>query len=121
MMEIEATGPRQEALQRRYGPWAVITGASDGIGRSFAVALAKAGFGVVLVARRETALRDLSGELRRSYGAATRPIPVDLSFPEATTRMERETQDLDVGLFVAAAGFGASGPFVDSKSTPNWA
>ncbi len=114
-MEIEATHPRQNALLRRYGPWAVVTGASDGIGRSFALALAKAGFGVALVARRETALRDLSEELRRSHGAPTRLIPVDLSFPEATARMEHETQDLDVGLFVAAAGFGASGPFVDSE------
>jgi short-subunit dehydrogenase len=96
-------------------PWAVVTGASDGIGRSFALALAKAGFGVALVARRETVLRDLSEELRRSDGVATRVIPADLSFPDATARMERETQDLDVGLLVAAAGFGVSGPFVDSE------
>lgn len=104
---------RSGALVRRYGPWAVVTGASDGIGRSFALALAKAGFDIALVARREAALRDLAGELRR-HGAAARVIAADLSSPAETARVERETADLDVGLFVAAAGFGAAGPFVEN-------
>jgi short-subunit dehydrogenase len=120
MKEVEMAGERNilekraSALVNRYGPWAVVTGASEGIGRSFAVALAKAGFNVVVVARREGLLANLVDELRQRHGVECRSIVADLSSFEATERVDRETRDLDVGLFVGAAGFGVSGPFVDS-------
>jgi NADP-dependent 3-hydroxy acid dehydrogenase YdfG len=111
--EKTGRGP-QSTLARRYGPWAVVTGASEGIGRSFATAIAKSGLNVVLVARREGALRDLADQLRQSHHVEAMVIVADLSSPEESARIERETRELDVGLLVAAAGFGASGPFVDS-------
>lgn len=52
------------AFKRRYGPWALVTGASDGIGREIARELAQRGLNVILVARREAALRELSRELQ---------------------------------------------------------
>ncbi len=113
MNEKTGRGP-QSTLARRYGPWAVVTGASEGIGRSFATAIAKSGLNVVLVARREGALRDLADQLRQSHHVEAMVIVADLSSPEESARIERETRELDVGLLVAAAGFGASGPFVDS-------
>jgi short-subunit dehydrogenase len=105
---------RKDMFALRYGPWAVVTGASDGIGRSFAAAIAKSGLNLVIVARREDALRDLAERLRHDYRVAVTAIVADLSSSEESARIERETRDLDVGLLIAAAGFGVSGPFVDN-------
>lgn len=94
-----------------YGPWAVVTGASDGIGREFARALAKEGFKLVLVARRRQALESLAKELTSTE---VRVVDVDLATGEGLARVEAETRDLDVGLLVASAGFGTSGAFLDN-------
>ncbi|HSP18889.1 MAG TPA: SDR family NAD(P)-dependent oxidoreductase [Myxococcaceae bacterium] len=99
-------------FRERYGPWAVVTGASDGIGRDFAHRLAEAGVHLVLVARRAGLLETLAAELSRSHGVSTRILPMDLSQPGAAEALSSGTSDLDVGLVVAAAGFGTSGPFL---------
>jgi short-subunit dehydrogenase len=99
----------------RYGPWAVVTGASDGIGRAAATALAGHGLNLALVARREGALADVARSLEAEHGVAARTIAADLSSPDHTQRIDRDTRDLDVGLLFAAAGFGTSGPFVEAE------
>lgn len=95
---------------QRYGPWAVVTGASDGIGREFARALAKDGFGLVLVARRAAELDRLARELAP---AQVRVLVADLATEGGIAEVEAQTADLDVGLLVAAAGYGSSGEFLD--------
>ena len=97
----------------RYGPWAVVTGASDGIGQAIATELAAEGFGLVLVARRKAILSEFAEDLAARYGTKTRVIQADLGSDVGTAAVEAETADLEVGLLVAAAGFGTSGPFVD--------
>lgn len=109
-----AATKRPGALASRYGPWAVVTGASDGIGRAMAVELAASGVHVVLAARRGDKLRELGGELNMKYGVETRPLEVDLSEQAGITRILEATHGLDVGLLVAAAGFGTSGPFLEA-------
>jgi uncharacterized protein len=99
-------------LVRQYGPWALVTGASDGIGRAFARHLAAEGLNLVLVARRDTALEALAGELRLAHGVACRVLAMDLAEPAATRQLDDATADLDLGLLVAAAGFGTSGPLL---------
>ncbi|KLO43352.1 hypothetical protein ABW17_09810 [Mycobacterium nebraskense] len=98
----------------RFGPWAIVTGASSGIGREFAHQIADAGINVVLVARRLPALQDLGAALARGYGVDYRAVGVDLSDPGTLTPIIEATNDIDVGLLVSNAGAALPGPFLDS-------
>ncbi|MEM8994648.1 MAG: SDR family oxidoreductase [Acidobacteriota bacterium] len=102
------------AFSDRYGPWAVITGASDGIGREIARSAAERGLDIVLVARRRGRLEELAAELEQ-IGASTRIVDADLGTPAGIEAVRRAAEDLDVGLLAAAAGFGTSGPFLDQS------
>lgn len=101
-------------LRERYGRWAVVTGASDGIGRAFALRLGALGFDVVLVARRGALLEALARELAERHRVETRCVALDLGQPGSVEALLAATRGLDVGLLVAAAGFGTSGPFVEA-------
>lgn len=101
-------------LSEKYGPWALVTGASDGIGREIAREAAANGLNVVLVARRAQVLEDLAAEVAASTGVETRTIAADLSKPAEVDRVLAELADTDVGLFAACAGFGSSGGFLES-------
>jgi uncharacterized protein len=105
----------RERFGEKYGPWALVTGASDGIGRAIATRLAQAGLNLVLVARRGEILERLADELRARFGVEVAVVPADLSKPDAVDTIAGRTADLEVGLLVAAAGFGTSGRFVDSR------
>lgn len=105
---------RGAGMQARYGPWALVTGASDGIGKAISVRLAQAGFQLALVARNERRLQALAGELRDAHGTQSLVLPMDLSTPGASATLAQSVQELDVGLLVAAAGFGSGGPLLDA-------
>ena len=102
-------------LRTRYGPWAVVTGASDGIGREMAAHLAAAGLNLVLVARRREVLAQTAAELTAIYGTEMRVIEADLARDAGVEAVVAGTGDVDAGLLVAAAGFGTSGAFLDSR------
>ena len=93
----------------QYGPVAVVTGASSGIGKSFAQRLAALGFDLVLVARRVDRLMTLADELQQAHGRDVRVCGIDLSSPAAPQQILDATADLDVGLVVSNAGFGLKG------------
>lgn len=105
---------RQKQFYARYGPWALVTGASSGIGKAIAARLAQWGFNLVLVARREDVLADLAQDLLKREGVDVKVIPIDLALDTAQAELTRHTQDLDIGLLVASAGFGSSGSFLAS-------
>ncbi len=107
--------PKAELFKTKYGKWAVITGASSGIGRALANELAAAGLNLVLVARRQAELEQVAKYLSARYGVETRVLAVDLANAPSLTQIEDETKYLDVGLLVAAAGFGTAGNFLDAK------
>lgn len=93
----------------KYGPWALVTGASDGIGREIARDLAARGLNVMLVARREGALRQLATELESGFDVETDVYPADLSDPAAVAQLLSASATRDIGLLVANAGFGVIG------------
>jgi short-subunit dehydrogenase len=95
----------------RYGPVALVTGASSGIGRSFAQALAAKRLDLVLAARRVDRLETLAAELRQAYGVQVTVFPLDLADPAAPDALLQATSGLDVGLVVSNAGFGFKGEF----------
>ena len=98
-------------LRERYGEWALVTGASAGIGAEFARVLARDGVSVVLTARREERLRELATELERRHGIETRVIAADLAKREDVERVAAATEGLDLALLVNNAGYGYSGSF----------
>lgn len=106
------TDQATQTFKREYGPWAVVTGASEGIGRAFARELARHGLNLVLVARRAAVLEDLAEDLRASHGIACETIALDLAQQGTAERLLAATAQKQVGLLVAAAGFGTSGPFI---------
>lgn len=100
-------------LVQRYGEWAIVTGASDGIGEAFARELAEKGLNLVLVARRERRLQRLAEELKLLHGISTQVVALDLSDQDTAAVLLERVRHLDIGLCVAAAGFGTSGEFGD--------
>ena len=101
----------QPPLSERYGGWAVVTGASAGIGAEFARALAADGLSVVLAARREDRLKELAAELERDHGTETRIVGVDLAATDGADHLAEAVSDLDVSVVVNNAGFGYAGAF----------
>lgn len=97
----------------KYGPWAVITGASAGLGEQFALQLASHGMNLFLTARRGDRLEALGRAIGESSCVEVRFLPLDLGAPGAAEALDRATESLDVGLVVNNAGFGGMGRFLD--------
>lgn len=101
-------------FRSRYGPWAVVAGASEGLGAEYATQIAAYGLNVVLIARREPPLRDLAEQLTARYGIETLPLPLDLAREDAAAVVEAATAELDVGMLVYNAALSVIGPFFDA-------
>jgi len=99
----------------RYGPWALIAGASQGIGAAFARALARRGVSLVLLARRLGPLEELAGELR-ALGVEVRTLPIDLGSESIESEVAEATKDLAVGLLVCNAAVSLVSPLTELDS-----
>ena len=132
--ESESTATRTQSAQQkmrrrrwsnRYGPWAVVTGASDGIGRAFALGIASRGVNVALAARRADRLEDLAQGICERFRVSTRVVPADFATPSGVERLRAEIRDLDCGLLVRLRQFVRPVPrspsTVSSKCSPSTA
>ena len=91
-------------LLAKYGPWAVIAGASEGTGAEFARQLASAGLNLVLVSRRAERLEKLAAELKQHNPIQTRILALDLSTADAADKLFAATSGIEVGLYISNAG-----------------
>jgi short-subunit dehydrogenase len=101
------------AFRTRYGPVAVVAGASEGLGLAFAEELAARGLDLVLVARRAERLGEVAARLAAAHGMSARPIAADLRLAEACDRVVLEADAARVGLLVFDAAYSPIGPFLD--------
>lgn len=99
-------------IKWKYGPWALITWASSGIGREMALVLADAGLNLVLTARRGNLLESLEKEIQEKYKTQTHIIEADLAHPEEVTKVIDECAAFYISLAVLNAGFGSAGEFI---------
>jgi len=98
--------------KEKFGPWAVVTGASSGIGREFARQLAASGLHVALVARRLDALEEVGRGIAKDFGVQYRAVMIDLSNDGFLEKLVAATDDLDIGLVVSNAGTANPGDFL---------
>lgn len=103
-----------QRLKNLYGDWAVVTGASSGIGLELATQLANAGFNLILNARNEERLLKVAQQLK-SHNIEVKLVVADLSDKAGVEKIIQSTQDLKVGLLINNAGYGTSGLFVDAS------
>lgn len=101
-------------LEQCAGDWALVTGASAGIGREFACQLAAHGMNVLAVARREPVLQALAAEIEQAHGVRVLPVALDLTAPGAGPELQRHLQalgDAKLRLAVNNAACGLWGAF----------
>jgi short-subunit dehydrogenase len=104
----------------RYGPWAIVTGASEGTGREFARRIAAQGVPSILVARRQAPLATLAAEIRAESGVECVTATVDLASPDALEAIVAAVGDSEVGLFVSNAGADTNGSGFLDRDLSAW-
>ncbi len=97
------------------GSWAIVAGASEGLGAAFADSLAAHGMNLLVVARREAPLKETAERLAKAHGVDVRCLAQDLAAPNLGEVLSEATADLDVGMLVYNAAFVPSGPFLDAS------
>ncbi len=102
----------KKGFEEKYGPLALVTGASSGIGAAFARQLAMKGLNVAMAARREDRLKTLAVQLENLYHISTRVIPVDLTAPDYLNTIDVATEGIEIGLLINNAGTGVPGAFL---------
>lgn len=101
------------SFARRYGPAALVTGASRGIGKAFALEIARRRLDLVLVADGAEELATVGRDVEEMHGVEVSEMTVDLASPDALDVLRDGTRDLDVGLLVLNAGVSLVGRFLD--------
>ena len=102
---------KPDVFKEKYGPWALIAGASVGLGASFAHELAQKGLNIALIARRPSPLESLSSEIKERHGVSVKTISLDLASPDMLKTVASETEGLEIGLLVYNTAYMLIGSF----------
>jgi len=105
-------------FRTRYGPWALVAGASEGIGAAFARQLAARGLNIVAIARRPELLAAIQTEIVQRHEVEVRTISTDLAEQDAAVQIRDATRDLEIGLLVYNAALSPIGPFLANDLAP---
>lgn len=100
-------------FRERYGPWALIAGASEGLGAEFAAQLAARGLNLLLIARRAGVLDEVGARLRSEHAVEVRTLSLDLAREDLAAVVSEATRDLEIGLLVYNAAVSMIGPYFD--------
>jgi uncharacterized protein len=106
----------RQSFVSSYGPWAVVAGASEGLGAAFAEVLATRGVNLVLLARRAELLAEVTGRLSAERSVEVRAEACDLARPDLASVLARVTCDLDVGLAIYNAAYAPVGNVLDHST-----
>ena len=96
-----------------YGPWALVAGASEGLGAEFALQLAARGLNLILIARRGDVLAELGMRLQTTYAVEVRTLPLDLAREDLASAVTEATRGLEIGLLVYNAALSKIGPYFE--------
>jgi short-subunit dehydrogenase len=105
---------------QRYGPWAIVAGASEGVGREIARQVAAKGVHCILLARREQPLAALAEQIRAESGVECVTASVDLAAPDALGRILAAAGSREVGLYVGNAGADPNGSHFLERKIETW-
>lgn len=106
------SGDSKGDFAEKYGPYALVTGGSKGLGLEFAKQLAGKGVTPILVARNQDSLKKASLEIEKEYGVKAPTVSVDMTKPEFISELAEKTKDYEVGLVVSNAGMWKDGQFL---------
>ncbi|MDE3252408.1 MAG: SDR family oxidoreductase [Bacteroidota bacterium] len=112
---MELSPKEKNRLQSQYGEWALITGASSGIGLELAKQLASAGFHLIIHGRQADKLAEAEKQIQAIAPIQIKTVTCDVSEAAGIDRLILSAQGLDIGLLVVSAGYGTSGNFIDSS------
>jgi len=110
---VRRTGEKDDFVAR-YGPWAAVAGASEGLGAAFADALAARGMNLLLLARRADVLGEVAQRIRKERGVEVRPISIDVTDPGVASTLADAAADLEIALLVYNAAYSPIGNFLDA-------
>ena len=101
-------------FKARYGSWALVAGASEGLGVAFAERLASRGMNTLLIARRGDLMDRVAEDLRHNHGVEVRCLVQDLAAADLADALREATSEIDLGIMIYNAAFVPMGPFVDT-------
>lgn len=114
-IKMQLSSKEKKRLLNKYGKWAIVTGASSGIGLELATQLASAGFNLIINARSNELLQQVSRKLEEQFNIQAVPVQADLSEPEGIEKIILQSKSIDIGLLINNAGYGTSGLFTSSS------
>jgi short-subunit dehydrogenase len=112
---MQLSTKEKKRLVRHYGEWAIITGASSGIGLELAIQLADAGFNLLINSRHFEKLKEVEKDIKSKHPVEIKIVEADVSETSGIDKIIHATQGLSVGLLVNSAGYGTSGLFLDTS------